>query len=138
MDIPSFRIRFPTFADELLWPTELIQARYDVTGCYINFGRLSGKCLEEAEMLLTAHLLQTMGSEFVPAMSHAGVVTNASVGGVTVGVSVRGAAGGPFAAWLSKTSFGEQLLALLRRQLQAGVYHGGSGRGAFRGRGGRF
>lgn len=136
MDIPLFRKRFPFFESEIMWPDEAIMTQYEQVGCYLN--PWCQDCSELMEQLMTAHLLVINGSGVVPGVTHTGTVTSASVGGVSVGLSAP-TDSSSFKAWLGKTPFGEQLLAIMRKQVAGGLYVGGlPERRAFRKFGGRF
>lgn len=112
MDIAQFRLKFPYFSDETFWPDDLILAQVDTAQCYLNVCEC--KCSDLALMLMIAHLLMINGSTMVPGVGGIGVVTSASVGGVSVGLTVQSATKSSVSAWLGKTPYGEQLLALIR------------------------
>lgn len=122
MDIPLFRKRFPNFASDLLWPDEAITTQYEQVGCYLT--PYCKECSELMEQLMTAHLLVINGSGVMPGVTHTGTVTSASVGGVSVGLTTQ-MDKGTYSSWLSKTPYGEQLRAMLRKQIAGGLYVGG-------------
>lgn len=136
MDIELFRQRFPYFASDILWPDTAVEAQYGMVECYLS--PYCQECSELMEQLMTAHLLIINGSGAMPGVTHTGTVTSASVGGVSVGIS------GPtswssFSGWLAKTPYGEQLRAILRKQVAGGLYVGGlPERRGFRKLGGGF
>lgn len=142
MNIPAFRLQFPYFANPVQWPDDSITAANGMVGCYIDLAGSwynCSKCVDLMESLMTAHLLYLNGSAMTPGQSNVGVVTSASIGSVSVGLSVDTATKGTYSAWLSKSPWGEQLLALLGRLSAGGRYIGGSPeRRAFRKVGGLY
>lgn len=141
-DIAAFRRSFPAFADETFYSDAAISAAAGMADCYISTSSRWYRCENCAalmQMLITAHLLQLNGTEFVPGQSATGVMTSASIDGISVGFSVNTANKGSFMAWLDKTPYGEQLGALLSRFSRSLGYIGGtSERRAFRKIGGGF
>lgn len=124
MDVAQFRLKFPFFADATFWPDDVILAQVDTAQCYLL--TCDCPCSDLALMLMVAHLLIINGSGTMPGVGAVGVVTSASVGGVSVGLTVQSADKSSLSAWLGKTPYGEQLLALMRA-LSGGVsYYGGS------------
>lgn len=142
IDIAAFRKAFPAFTDETFYPAESIQAAADMASCYISFSARwyrCENCIALMEMLITAHLLYLNGTEFVPGQTATGVMTSATIDGISVGFAVNTATKGSFTAWLDKSPYGEQLGALLARFSRSFGYIGGtSERRAFRKVGGGF
>jgi len=138
-DIPSFRLKFPEFANATTYPNEMLQIYWDTATCYINnedYGCLSGSCRELALNYMTAHLTKigtdtTVGDD--PAF-----VNSATVDKVSVNIQSPPQKD-QYEWWLSLTSYGQQLLALLKIRPVGGFYIGGSiERAAFRKVGGYF
>lgn len=140
--IPVFREQFPAFSSELVWPNETIQSAYDMSGCYIDAANSwynCTKCQDLISSLMTAHLLTLNGSKIAPSNNTPGKVASAAVGSVNVSFVDTTASKNAFTIWLSKTPYGEQLLALLGRISVGPTYIGGTPeRSAFRKYAGRF
>ena len=141
MNIDLFRKRFAYFANPAQWPDDTVQVAADMATCYIDIANSWYRCAECRELmteLITAHLLYLNGSALVPGQTNTGTVTNATVGSVSVGLTTF-AHKSEFTAWLGKSPWGEQLLAMLARLAVGPIYIGGSPeRRAFRKFGGRF
>ncbi len=141
-DVAAFRRAFPAFTDETFYPSEAIEAAAAMADCYINTSSRwyrCDQCISLMQQLITAHLLTLNGTEFVPGQTATGVMTSASIDGISVGFTVNTANKGSFTAWLDKTPYGEQLAALLARFSRTIGYIGGSGeRRGFRKVGGGF
>lgn len=144
IDIATFRLVFPAFADPVAFPDAYIEAQWTAATTYIDAADgplLSGAKLSRALDLLTAHLMQlnlqaAAGGGDTPAV---GVLSSASVDKVSVSYAPppTGTSGWKF--WLSTTLYGAQLWALLATAVAGGPYIGGSNeRGSFRKAGGRF
>ena len=123
-DVTQFRERFPAYADETTYPDDLIQTYFGIAECYIannNNPCLSDPCLLQAIYLMTAHLLfvQDLANEGqVP-----GFVTSATVGNVSTTLQ------GPpptdqWDWWVSLSSYGQQLNAMLAVAGVGGIYAG--------------
>jgi len=142
IDVPEFREKFPAFANPVLYPTDSILLMADMTDCYIDIANSWFRCVKCQELmteLLTAHLLMINGTTAAPASGATGVISNATVGSVSVGFVNAASSKGAFMSWLGKTPYGEQLAALLARLAIGLGYVGGSPeRRAFRKVGGRF
>lgn len=141
-DVAAFRKNFPAFADETFYPADAITAAAAMADCYINISAKWYRCAQCRDLmsqLITAHLLVLNGTEFVPGQTATGVMTSASIDGISVGFAVNTANKSSFMAWLDKTPYGEQLAALLKRFSIGTGYIGGSPeRRAFRKVGGGF
>lgn len=142
MDISAFRLRFPYFANPVKYPDDSITAASEMAGCFIDIANSWYRCQEcrdLMEQLITAHILYLMGTATTPGQTNVGVVTSASIGSVSVGLTVNTASKGSFTTWLGKSPWGEMLLAMLGRLAVGPIYIGGSPeRRAFRKFGGRF
>lgn len=142
IDVIEFRDKFPAFANPELYPTDSILLMADMVDCYIDVSSRWFKCIKCQELmteLLTAHLLSINGTPAAPASGSTGIISNTTVGSVSVGFTSASSSKAAFTTWLGKTIYGEQLIALLSR-LSIGIgYVGGSPeRRAFRKTGGRF
>ncbi len=138
-DIDKFRLQFPEFSNVITYPDVMLQMYWDMATCYVSdedYGCLSGSCRELALNLMTAHLVEigtgtTSGD--APAFVSSATVDKVSVS--TVPPPQRD----QYEWWLSLTSYGQQLLALLKAKSVGGCYIGGSPeRAAFRKVGGYF
>lgn len=142
IDVDDFRLKFPAFANPMLYPTDSILLMSEMVDCYIDVGNRWFRCVKCQELmteLLTAHLLIINGTPTAPASGATGIISNATVGSVSVGFANAAASKGAFMAWLGKTTYGEQLSALLARLAVGLGYIGGAPeRRAFRKVGGRF
>ena len=135
-DLDLFAQRFPELADlpgvitGVTWEMAT-QIMSPEEGCI-----LSGNTLTLALQLLTAHLAQI--GKAAAAGNPSGAITSATEGSVSVSFAPP-----PFRSgwqhWLSTTTYGAQLWALLSVQSAGGLYVGGSlERQGFRGAGGVF
>lgn len=142
LDIATFRLLFPAFADAIKFPDAYIQAQWDMAVSYLGdvdgclFG---GSEMQSALNLMTAHL---MAINVLIAAGGASGDVNVSTGATIDKVSVT-AAPPPFkdgwSYWLSTTPYGKQLWALLSIKSAGGWYFGGRPElRAFRKVGGRF
>lgn len=141
-DVDKFRKTFPAFANPLMYTPEGIEAASELAGCYVdvssNFWKC-GQCQQLIWMLITAHLLMINGTTGMPGVGYSGLLTNATVGSVSVGFSADSVSRSSLLDWFKKTPYGEQLLALFARLTAGGLYVGGSHeRRGFRKIGGRF
>lgn len=138
-DIAEFRERFPEFEDDTKYPDAVLQKYWDMATCYISdedYGCLSGTCRNLAIELMTAHLTNIGEGT---AIGEAPVFVNSStVDKVSVSVTPPPQKD-QYEWWLNLTSYGQQLLALLKTKAVGGCYIGGSPeRAAFRQVGGYF
>lgn len=141
MDLSAFRRQYPYFGNDVMWPNETLELANQQVECFINIASSwyrCDKCRELLESLMTAHLAYINGSPTTPGQNNVGTVSNASVGSVSVGITTF-AHKSEFTAWLGKSPWGEQLLAMLSRLAVGPHYIGGSPeRRAFRKFGGRY
>lgn len=148
----NFRLIFPAFADPALWPEPTLQAYWDLGGDFITTtdspcNGLNNGSLQFARDLMCAHLATLMGQpaisgggggEVESGIPAGGVLTNASIGAVSVGIMAPPAKG-MWDYWFAQTPYGQQLLALLAIKGVGGLYVGGlPERIAFRKVGGVF
>ncbi len=138
-DPVEFRLRFPAFANPMVYPTVVLQRYWDMATCYIsdlNYGWLHGKCRRLAIDLMLCHLLAL--NELIAAGQTPGLVNNATIDKVSVGL-VPPPVKTQYQWWLSLTPYGQELLALLQVKSVGGFYIGGRPElSAFRKVGGRF
>lgn len=142
LDIATFRLLFPAFANATTFPDAYIQAQWDMATSYLGAADgplLCGPELQSALYLMTAHLMQL--NVLVAAGGSAGiggVLTGATIDKVTVTVAAPPFKSG-WSWWLAQTPYGAQLWALLTLKSAGGWYVGGlPERRAFRKVGGTF
>jgi hypothetical protein len=142
----NFRLLFPAFADATKWPEPLLSGYWDMGTEFISVNDcpcriLSGASLQMALDLMCAQIATLMNPNAADAGGAAtgsGIVTNASVGAVSVGVMAPPVKD-MWEYWLGQTPYGQQLLALLKMKGVGGFYVGGlPERSAFRKVGGVF
>lgn len=134
MDLATFRLLFPEFADPTAFPDAYLEAQYVVAGTYL------GETFEVTGLnYLTAHFMKL--NVMMAAGGGAGVtgvVTGATVDKVSVTMAAPPVRSG-WQQWLSQTPYGALLWALLSLRSAGGCYIGGRPeRDAFRKVGGWF
>ena len=138
-DVTKFREQFPEFSNEITYPDSMLEMYWEMATCYVSnedYGCLSGSCRELALYFMTAHLTK-IGTDTTNGEDPA-FVTSATVDKVSVSTQPPPQKD-QYEWWLSLTSYGQQLLALLKAKSAGGLYVGGSPeRAAFRGIGGCF
>ena len=80
IDIDDFRLKFPAFANPMLYPTDSILLMAEMVDCYIDVGNRWFRCVKCQELmteLLTAHLLIINGTPTAPASGATGIISNA-------------------------------------------------------------
>lgn len=142
LDLVTFRLLYPAFANVTTYPDAYIQAQWDAATAYIgeyDGCLLADKRLQLALNLMTAHLMHVnvlLAQSGVAATI--GVPISATVDKVTVSNMPPPATDG-WKFWLATSPYGLQLWALLSAASAGGVYIGGSPeRRGFRKVGGRF
>lgn len=142
LDIATFRLLYPAFADVTKYPDAYVQAQFTAATSYLgkyDGPLMCGDDLQLALYLMTAHLMQlnvmlTAGG----ATPTIGIMTSATIDKVTV-TNMPPPIKSGWAYWLCLTPYGTQLWALLRRLSAGGLYIGGRPeRAAFRKVGGFF
>lgn len=127
-DIPAFRISYPAFADPDTFSDEFLQSQWDLATCYVSdnnsgCGYLSGDCRYKALTLMTAHLAQL--STYAADQQLNVIVTEGHVDKVGVQL-MPPPVKSQWAWWLSQTTYGAALLALLAAKSVGGMYIGGA------------
>ena len=142
-DRDIFFSQFPEFKDTNLYPSELVEAagkrsRFYVTYC--QSAHLDGEDRKYVRALMTAHLIVlicrnrqnggnggTQGGTdgggvggTVGALGGSGIISNASVGGVSVSMSVPDSQNA-WAFWLNQTPYGQEIQAFLENSCPAGI-----------------
>jgi hypothetical protein len=134
-DIAAFRVKFPAFADEVIYPDATIQSAADDALCF--FTEHACACSDLLWQLITAHLLQ-LRTAAAAGGGGTGMVTSASIDKVSVSITAPPAADG-YTYWLTMSPYGLQAMALLSGCGAGGLYVGGRPeRSAFRSVGGGF
>ena len=139
-DVSNFRGLFPAFADTTVYPDDTLSAYWDRASVmiypYDNWLISNGK-LQYALDLLTAHIA-AMATQIQNGNGAGGPVQSATEGSVSVSM-LAPPAKDFWQFWLSKTPYGQELLALLEALCAGGFYCGGSPEGsAIRDVGGLF
>lgn len=125
MKIETFRLMFPAFKDEIVYPDEMIelwgaQANQFLTESWaLNSGKF-----ELAFNLMTAHLVALASKEINGGAGASGAVQSATEGSVSVSFAAPPSRNG-WEFWLSSTPYGVQLWALLNQLGSTGIYIGG-------------
>jgi hypothetical protein len=138
LNIVTFRVNFPLFANDAVYSDVLLSAQYEIGKCYIadNECTMAEACREYALQLMLAHLLYIRDQ--VNAGNNIGVITQASEGDVSVSLATP-LVDNEWHYWFNSSPFGRDLVALLGGQSVGGFYAGGnSERKAFRKAGGIF
>ena len=140
LNIPVFISTFPEFSNATLYPDTMLNAWYANAGLYMdqndNSDGLNGATLDFALQLLTAHLLKISNNIGLGQVTQP--INDATEGSVSVAFAPP-----PFRSgweyWLSSTTYGQQLWALLNVQSVGGWSVGGLPESAaFRKAGGLF
>lgn len=138
-----FQAQFPAFSGAA-YTTALVEAQWNIATCYIS--ELEGctfksNCRALAINGVTAHLFQLgVNSAIVPIGGKSkGLVKSASIDKVSVSIVEPPSSNSDYQWWLNQTSFGQQILALLKVKSVGGLFIGGRNeRGAFRKSNGGF
>lgn len=146
----NFRQLFVAFDDTTKYPTAALQMYWDVASDYISTddsacNMLNGASLQLALDCLCAHLATLFSQDATnvaagdaPGQSD-GIETSSSIGAISVSQLPPPIDNDPWKYWLNQTSYGQQLLALLRIKSVGGFYVGGlAEREGFRKAGGVF
>lgn len=139
-NVATFRTQFPAFASETTFSDATLTGYFNSASCYVSttdYGCLNSDCRERALLLMTAHLCLLSQQNTKGQVT--GVVTSASVGGVSVSLTPPPFGSNQWSWWLSSTPYGQEFQALLRQAAIGGLYIGGRPeRRAFRKVGGGF
>lgn len=125
LDIPAFRAQFPAFTDDIKYPDQLVQAWFDSSTSFMSnqeSGLITFATQQFALYLLTAHLLviASAAQKGTPVQ----LMGSAGEGTVNVGFVPPPIKNG-FQWWLSATTYGQQLYALMQAMTAGGFYAGG-------------
>lgn len=139
-DVSNFRVLFTAFADTTSYPDDTLSAYWDRASAmicpYDNWLISNGK-LQYALDLLTAHIT-AMATQIQNGNGAGGPIQSATEGSVSVSM-LAPPVKDFWQFWLSKTPYGQELLALLEAICVGGFYFGGSPEGsAIRDVGGLF
>lgn len=144
LDIPTFRLLYPEFANATTFSDAYIEAQWDVAVATMgdrDGWALAGAALRNALNLLTAHQMKLAliaGTGGSGGGGVAGVVTGATIDKVSVQLAAPTTRSG-WQYWLASTPYGMQLWAFLSVKSAGGLYIGGRPeRRAFRKVGGFF
>lgn len=136
-DAAAFRRAAPAFADPDKYPPDLLATWWGFASGYLTpryGGALGDASRDLALNLLTAHLLTINAGAAAPGTPGVGgIVTASRVGDVSVAI-MPPAAGNAFQQFLSMSTYGMQVRALLRAAGVGGMYFAGlGGRAGMRG-----
>ena len=115
-----FRTQFPEFSDTTKYPSELLDAYFDMAQVFISvtdspFNMLNGKSLALALNYMTAHLL-TLGLQASAAANvignQGGYETSSTIGDISV-TKLAPPTKDAWGFWLVQTPYGQALQALL-------------------------
>lgn len=124
-DDAAFRLAFPEFTDEALYPETTLQMYWTQGVCYVsdyNCGWLRGDCRQQALNLMTAHIAKLAG--MIAIGQNPGVITNSTIDKVSVTI-MPPPVKSQFQYWLATTPYGSRLWALLSVRSAGGFYVGG-------------
>lgn len=129
-DPDAFRRAAPFFADPVKYPSETLAVWWGIGAEYLTpryGGALGDSSRDLALNLLAAHLLTVnAGAAAAGAPGVAGIVTASRVGDVSVAL-MPPAAANAFQQFLSMSTYGMQVRALLRMAGVGGMYLAGTG-----------
>lgn len=114
VNLATFRIRFPEFADDTEYPDARVQLFIDDAQEFMgdDENRWCGK-YDKAQAYLAAHLLAAgTKTELGDSSSNAGPVTSKSAGGVSVSKSIVAKDRSDLDDWYMSTSYGQQFLII--------------------------
>jgi len=128
-DPTLFRLLYPQFANATTYPDVLLSARFDIATGYVspdNYGCMSMPVRTQALGLMTAHLM-AIGVLIAQNnyQGQVGVVTGATVDGVSITLAAPPTGTSQWRWWLNTTPYGAELLALLDVQAVGGFAVGG-------------
>jgi uncharacterized protein DUF4054 len=124
-DVAAFRVQFPEFSDDTIYPDALLQGYWDRATCYIsavNYGYLNGDCRQNALNLMVAHLA-TLATAAAGGQTNAMMPQSATIDKITVALTPPPLPN-QFQWWLGNTIYGAQLLALLQSAAVGGFSAG--------------
>jgi hypothetical protein len=134
-DSVAFREQFPAFTSTTKYPDGQLSGYFTMATAYIfpsDWGGMSGAQLQLALDLMTAHLTW-LNQLIIAGNTSAAPVAGATIDKVSVSL-VPPESKSAWAYWLNSSSYGKQLLALLRILSRGGGIVGGAPEGlAFRG-----
>jgi hypothetical protein len=143
LNLVTFRILFPQFADPTAFPDVKVSANFDMATGYVSadtYGDMPVAARTQALNLMTAHLL-ALGVIIAQNnySGQVGIVTGATVDSVAITLAAPPSGSSQWKWWLNTTPYGAQLVALLEAQSVGGFFVGGlPERSAFRKVGGIF
>lgn len=125
LDIDSFRVNFPVYADDAVYTDLLLETQYEIGKCYIadNDCTMPAPCRAYALQAMLAHLLYIRDQ--VNAGNKVSIITSASEDGVSVSFAEPPSTDN-FSYWLNVSPYGSELLAMLEVQSVGGFIVGGS------------
>ena len=139
LSVASFRTMFPEFVNATTYPDVMIEMNWSISTSYVSaddYGWLAGDARSNALYFLTAHMTK-LGAMIANGQNPA-LVSSSSIDKVSISTTPPPVTN-QFHWWLSLTSYGATLLALLQVNAIGGFIVGGTPeRSAFRKVGGIF
>lgn len=140
-NVAAFRAQFPQFADPVKYTDQMLAGYFTMAECYVfpyDTCWFRGDCLQLALDLMTAHLALIYTPDASGNIPGVGLITSATIDKVSVTQAVP-TTNSAWRAFLLRTPYGLQLVALLSSKAAGGFYIGGScERAAIRKAGGRW
>lgn len=128
LDIPTFRLLFPEFANATNFPDAYIQVQWGVAVATMgdqDGWALAGTALSTALNYLTAHLMKlNVMASAAGGAGITGVVTGATIDKVSVQLAAPPVRSG-WQQWLASTPYGTWLWGFLSVKSAGGLYIGG-------------
>lgn len=133
VSVTEFRTLFPEFANTTKYPDTTLQIMLDVAQLYVS-NKITPFVKENVQKhliyLMAAHL--TVGNSQIAAGNNTGgLISSAYIDTVTVTKQIP-TLKSSLDAWLWQTTYGQQILALLKIQSTLGIYIGGQKENVFR------
>lgn len=130
LNISTFRLQFPAFANCPSYPDEKLQAYWCNAGAYISNRQGGAYCMgmrPNQQVLalnyMTAHLLAI--SDIIAKKGTPGIVTGATIDKISVTIEPPPQTN-QWQYWLNQTPYGQELLALLQIAAAGGRYFNGA------------
>ena len=131
--IAEFRQRFPLFQDNSKYSDDIVQCMLDTATMYIPTTincYVKDSVLKQMIYLMTAHLILQY-QDLADGNNNSGMMSSATIDKISISKTIP-----PNKTqlqwWLNSTTYGTQLLSLLKLQSAGGLYIGGSKENVFR------
>lgn len=127
-NVAAFRAQFPAFADTTKYPDALLSGYFQMATCFVSPNdscMFADDCLQLALNLMTAHLATVYTPDASGALPGIGIITSATIDKVSVTSQVP-KSDDAWRAFLYRTPYGLQLVAMLQSHAAGGWMVGGS------------